>query len=74
MGKTDTLRGLKENVIIGRLIPAGTGLSYRRARKVREQFERDRAQMIAAEEEALANAPVEIEAEVVAPTGEADPS
>lgn len=74
MGKTDTLRGLKENVIIGRLIPAGTGLSYRRARKVREQFERDRAQMIAAEEEAIANMPVEIEAEVVAPTGEADPS
>jgi DNA-directed RNA polymerase subunit beta' len=26
-GKTDTLRGLKENVIMGRLIPAGTGLS-----------------------------------------------
>ncbi|BDT74379.1 MULTISPECIES: DNA-directed RNA polymerase subunit beta' [Polynucleobacter] len=74
MGKTDTLRGLKENVIIGRLIPAGTGLSYRRARKVREQFERDRAQMIAAEEEAMANMPVEIEAEVVAPAGEADPS
>ncbi|MBU3556565.1 DNA-directed RNA polymerase subunit beta' [Polynucleobacter sp. Ross1-W9] len=74
MGKTDTLRGLKENVIIGRLIPAGTGLSYRRARKVREQFERDRAQMIAAEEEVMANMPVEIEAEVVAPAGEADPS
>ncbi|QWD78029.1 DNA-directed RNA polymerase subunit beta' [Polynucleobacter sp. MWH-Svant-W18] len=74
MGKTDTLRGLKENVIIGRLIPAGTGLSYRRARKVREQFERDRAQMIAAEEEAMASMPVEIEAEVVAPAGEADPS
>ncbi|QWD98564.1 DNA-directed RNA polymerase subunit beta' [Polynucleobacter sp. MG-5-Ahmo-C2] len=74
MGKTDTLRGLKENVIIGRLIPAGTGLSYRRARKVREQFERDRAQMIAAEEEAMANMPVEIEAEVVAPSGETDPS
>jgi len=74
MGKTDTLRGLKENVIIGRLIPAGTGLSYRRARKVREQFERDRAQMIAAEEEAMANMPLEIEAEVVAPAGEADPS
>ncbi len=76
MGKVDTLRGLKENVIIGRLIPAGTGLSYRRARKVREQFERDRAQMIAAEEEALANAPeVAIEAEVaVAPEGEAEQS
>ena len=26
-GKTDDLRGLKENVIVGRLIPAGTGLS-----------------------------------------------
>ncbi|MFO0649519.1 MAG: hypothetical protein U0326_25015 [Polyangiales bacterium] len=26
-GKTDDLRGLKENVIMGRLIPAGTGLS-----------------------------------------------
>ena len=74
LGKRDELRGLKENVIVGRLIPAGTGLAYRRARKVREQFERDRAQMIAAEEEAMANMPVEIEAEVVAPTGEADPS
>jgi DNA-directed RNA polymerase subunit beta' len=74
MGKTDTLRGLKENVIIGRLIPAGTGLAYRRARKVREQFERDRAQMIAAEEEATENTPVEIEAEVIAPAGEADQS
>ncbi|WP_114697873.1 DNA-directed RNA polymerase subunit beta' [Polynucleobacter necessarius] len=72
MGKTDTLRGLKENVIIGRLIPAGTGLSYRRARKVREQFERDCAQMIAAEEEAMANMLVAIETEVVAPTGEVD--
>ena len=31
-GKTDDLRGLKENVIVGRLIPAGTGLSnYTRA-------------------------------------------
>ncbi|SMC80267.1 DNA-directed RNA polymerase subunit beta' [Polynucleobacter kasalickyi] len=50
MGKVDTLRGLKENVIIGRLIPAGTGLSYRKARKAREQFERDRAMTIASEE------------------------
>ena len=73
MGKVDTLRGLKENVIIGRLIPAGTGLSYRRARKVREQFERDRAKMIAAEEDAMADMPA-VEAEVVEPTGEADPS
>lgn len=27
-GKTDELRGLKENVIVGRLIPAGTGFAY----------------------------------------------
>ena len=27
------LRGLKENVIVGRLIPAGTGLAYHKARK-----------------------------------------
>ncbi len=32
-GKTDELRGLKENVIIGRLIPAGTGLSYHKNRQ-----------------------------------------
>ena len=31
--KTDNLLGLKENVIIGRLIPAGTGLSYHKGRK-----------------------------------------
>jgi DNA-directed RNA polymerase subunit beta' len=33
MGKRDDLRGLKENVIVGRLIPAGTGLAYHRLRK-----------------------------------------
>jgi DNA-directed RNA polymerase subunit beta' len=33
MGKRDELRGLKENVIVGRLIPAGTGLAYHRVRK-----------------------------------------
>jgi DNA-directed RNA polymerase subunit beta' len=32
MGKRDDLRGLKENVIVGRLIPAGTGMAYHRAR------------------------------------------
>ncbi|MCX8113792.1 MAG: DNA-directed RNA polymerase subunit beta' [Burkholderiaceae bacterium] len=47
MGKRDELRGLKENVIVGRLIPAGTGLAYHRARKEKEEFE-------AAEREALA--------------------
>jgi len=33
VGKRDVLRGLKENVIVGRLIPAGTGLSYHKKRK-----------------------------------------
>lgn len=33
-GKMDTLEGLKENVIVGRLIPAGTGGSLRRYRKI----------------------------------------
>jgi DNA-directed RNA polymerase subunit beta' len=36
MGKVDELRGLKENVIVGRLIPGGTGLAYHRARKAKE--------------------------------------
>jgi DNA-directed RNA polymerase subunit beta' len=39
MGKRDELRGLKENVIVGRLIPAGTGLAYHEARKVREKMD-----------------------------------
>jgi len=33
MAKKDDLRGLKENVIVGRLIPAGTGLAHHRIRK-----------------------------------------
>jgi len=36
-GKEDYLRGLKENVIVGRLIPAGTGLAYHTDRKRREE-------------------------------------
>ncbi len=38
-GKKDSLRGLKENVVVGRLIPAGTGLAYHRERK-RQRAER----------------------------------
>ena len=40
MGKRDDLRGLKENVIVGRLIPAGTGLAYHQAHKAQELAER----------------------------------
>ncbi|MBK1682428.1 DNA-directed RNA polymerase subunit beta' [Rhodoferax fermentans] len=39
MGKRDELRGLKENVIVGRLIPAGTGMAYHEARNVRENMD-----------------------------------
>ncbi|MBV7300772.1 DNA-directed RNA polymerase subunit beta' [Enterovibrio paralichthyis] len=34
-GKRDELRGLKENVIVGRLIPAGTGFAYHKSRQAR---------------------------------------
>jgi len=34
-GLSDSLQGLKENVIVGRLIPAGTGLAYHESRKNR---------------------------------------
>ncbi|MDC0947896.1 DNA-directed RNA polymerase subunit beta' [Gammaproteobacteria bacterium] len=36
-GKKDTLRGLKENVIVGRLIPAGTGLAHHEERRERRR-------------------------------------
>ena len=39
-GKQDTLDGLKENVIVGRLIPAGTGSVMNKLRKV--AFENDK--------------------------------
>ncbi len=39
MGKRDELRGLKENVIVGRLVPAGTGMAYHKARKAREAMD-----------------------------------
>jgi DNA-directed RNA polymerase subunit beta' len=38
-GTTDHLRGLKENVIVGRLIPAGTGMAYHKARKLHTEEE-----------------------------------
>ena len=40
-GKMDTLRGLKENVVVGRLIPAGTGLTYHEERKRKRQSRED---------------------------------
>ncbi len=64
MGKRDELRGLKENVIVGRLIPAGTGLAYHEARLVREQMDDSERRAIAeadAAELADANGETEVE-------------
>jgi DNA-directed RNA polymerase subunit beta' len=47
-GKVDHLRGLKENVIMGRLIPAGTGMEYYRAVKIAGE---DVEEELAAEQE-----------------------
>jgi DNA-directed RNA polymerase subunit beta' len=49
-GTTDHLRGLKENVIVGRLIPAGTGMAYHKSRKrqIEEEPEIDLAALAAA--------------------------
>ncbi|WP_199456884.1 MULTISPECIES: DNA-directed RNA polymerase subunit beta' [unclassified Marinobacter] len=38
-GKRDYLRGLKENVVVGRLIPAGTGLAYHSERRRKRDLE-----------------------------------
>ena len=51
MGKRDELRGLKENVIVGRLIPAGTGLAYHNARK-KQKAGADAAALLGLPEEA----------------------
>ena len=45
-GKIDYLRGLKENVIVGRLIPAGTGLAYHLERRRRRQPEKTPAEIL----------------------------
>jgi DNA-directed RNA polymerase subunit beta' len=63
MGKRDDLRGLKENVIVGRLIPAGTGLAYHNIRKAQ------------AAEPVLADvAPAIVPAEATPPAAEATAS
>ena len=40
-GKVDELRGLKENVIVGRLIPSGSGFAYHSDRRRRQALEED---------------------------------
>ncbi len=75
MGKRDDLRGLKENVIVGRLIPAGTGMAFHAARKVKEEMDESERRAIAMQEaEELASAQLAaIDAETMAaPAGGTD--
>lgn len=69
MGKRDELRGLKENVIVGRLIPAGTGMAFHQARKVKEEMDESERRAIAMQEaEELAAAQLAaVDAEAAAP-------
>ena len=60
-GKADNLRGLKENVVVGRLIPAGTGMSYHTQRKKSREAEMD-ATMTAADVEAALSEALSAEA------------
>ncbi len=55
-GKRDYLRGLKENVVVGRLIPAGTGLTYHMERKRKRDAE------VAANQESVTVSASEVEA------------
>jgi DNA-directed RNA polymerase subunit beta' len=50
MGKRDELRGLKENVIVGRLIPAGSGMAFHQARKAKEAMDETERRAIALQE------------------------
>ncbi|HEL4114218.1 TPA: DNA-directed RNA polymerase subunit beta' [Stenotrophomonas maltophilia] len=58
-GTSDNLRGLKENVIVGRLIPAGTGLAYHSNRR------RGASGLTESEMQTLAGTPAVVEAPVV---------
>ena len=55
-GAKDYLRGLKENVIVGRLIPAGTGLAYHEQRRKKRQQQNLELDLSAVEAESEAKA------------------
>jgi DNA-directed RNA polymerase subunit beta' len=55
-GKVDDLRGLKENVIVGRLIPAGTGMAFHIERRRKRQAEE--AEVLLAEANLMMEEPV----------------
>ena len=58
-GSVDTLRGLKENVILGRLIPAGTGFAGAKKQGAVAELQKERAAHFAALEAEALNDPVE---------------
>ena len=66
-GKVDTLRGLKENVIMGRLIPAGTGMAQ--YTKIGIEIDAPEELMEGPEEEPLVELPVPSEAPAVSSDG-----
>jgi DNA-directed RNA polymerase subunit beta' len=53
-GSTDRLNGLKENVIVGRLIPSGSGLSYHNDRKAKRLRDREAEELAAGKKEVVA--------------------
>jgi DNA-directed RNA polymerase subunit beta' len=55
---------LKENVIVGRLVPAGTGLAYHQARKVKEAMDEAERRAIADAEAAELAGGAEADAQV----------
>jgi DNA-directed RNA polymerase subunit beta' len=72
MGKRDELRGLTENVIVGRRIPAGTGLAYHQARKAKDAMDDAERRAIAdAEAAELAGVMADDEAGAVSVAGDA---
>jgi DNA-directed RNA polymerase subunit beta' len=52
-GSVDTLNGLKENVIVGRLIPAGTGFAGSKKHEVIKKFQDERAKEMALEMDSM---------------------
>ena len=75
LGSFDELRGLKENVIVGRLIPAGTGLAYHQQRRANREEEQALFEMVKeedAEAETLAETEKMVMAEAEMPVDGAD--
>ena len=77
-GKEDTLNGLKENVIVGRLIPAGTGsimsklrsVAYSRDKQIEQENQEQRDRLAAEQAAADAQAQIEAAAEAVSEASE----